>query len=298
MEISKELVEQLQLNEDQVKGITDFTTEQVATLKNEWDGKANENAEKILDGAASYFKKQTGLTIEREKGEKYADFIKRASDTYLENQKTEVHKLKSDYEAKIKDFKGGDATKAELEKVKSEYDEALKKLANYDELTEKASKYEEASQTLSTLKLEVAFGKIKPSFPKEVNEYEAKAKWENFKKDVLDKYTIELVDNEAIAIDKENKHRTLKLDDLVKKDETIQELIKGRQQEGTGAKTVDLKTVEGVPFKVPTNADSKMRSQLIKEHLATLNIGVTHPEYAKKFAELNTKILQGQTQAA
>ncbi|WP_428743250.1 hypothetical protein, partial [Tenacibaculum sp.] len=295
---TEEFIKEHNLNEEQVKGITDFSQEFIANKQKEWDGKANENAEGIINGVIKATQQKFGVNLDRQQGEKHADYLSRLSEAVLGNKQSELDKLKSDYEEKIKGVKGNEALTAEFEKMKQEKEEILKRYADYDEVKEKASKYEEANQTLSSLKLEVAFNGVKPSFAQDVNPYEAKAKWEEFKKEILGKYTIELVDNEPMAVDKENHYKTVKLKDLVDKDNNIQELLKGRQQGGTGAKAVDLKEVQGVPFKVPANADSKTRSKLITDHLLSKGLSKTSDQWSTEFAYLHKKILQGQTQAA
>lgn len=297
MELSKELIEQHKLSEEQVKGITAFATDHIAAQKKAWDSKANENAENILSGAIQYAQEKTGFKLERSQGEKAGDYLKRFSDGYLSNQKKELDVLKADYETKLKEFKGGDALKSELDAAKSKLDDALKKYADYEDLKGKAEKADEYSKQLFGLKQEVAFNNIKPSFPDTINPYEAAAKWGDFKKTVLEKYTLEIVDGEPVAIDKENVHRQLKLKDLLLKDQPVQDLLKGRSQQGTGAHAATSRTIEGVPFPVPDNADAAERSKLIREYLEKQGMSITHSEYAKKFSELNIKIVEAKKTA-
>ena len=70
-----------------------------------------------------------------------------------------------------------------------------------------------------------------------------------------------LLMGEPVAVSKENQYKQTKLEDLVKKDDELQKLLEGRKQTGTGGRTEDLETVEGVPFKVPKDADAKKRVQ-------------------------------------
>lgn len=298
-QLNEDFIKDNNLTEEQVKAVSGYVTgDYLPTVKKEWDGKANENAEGIIGGAVKSIQKQFGIELEREQGEKVADYLARFSTQVVSSKQDEIEKIKADYQEKIKGVKGTEALKEEYDKMKEQLDEVKQKYADYDELKEKAVKADEYGQQLSGLKLEVAFNGVKPNFPDTVNPYEAKAKWEEFKKGVLDKYNIELVDGIPMAIDKENEYKTVKLSELLSKDETIQELLVGRQQGGTGAKPTGLKDVDGVPFKVPENADAKTRSKLIAEHLATLGIGKMHDDYSAKFKELNEKIMLGQTQAA
>ena len=144
------------------------------------------------------------------------------------------------------------------------------------------------------MKMEVAFGKIKPIFPESVNKYEADYKWSQFQKDILDKYDIKIVDGEAIGIDKENEYKQVKLADLVKKDENLIALTKGAQSKGFGSKPKGVK-IEGVPFEVPEGSTSKDVQILIKDYLASQGKSITHKDYPKDFSDLNSKILSQRT---
>ena len=297
-QLNEDFIKDNNLTEEQVKAVSGYVaSDYLPTIKKEWDGKANENAEGIINGALKSIQNEFGLELDREQGEKAVDYLTRFSSKVVGSKQSELDELKSNYEEKIKGVKGAEALQGEYEKMKLEKDEILKKYADYDDLKEKADKYEEASQTLSTLKLEVAFNGVKPQFPNTVNKYEADAKWNEFKKGVLSNYTIEIVDNVPTAIDKENHHKTIKLEDLLSKDESIQELMKGRQQPGTGAEQKDLVDIEGIPFKLPVNAGAKDRSKAISEYLTSKGLTPSSNKWADEFAELNKKILQGKNQA-
>lgn len=290
MEFTKEFIEANGFNEDQTKVLSSYFSEESAKIKLEYDGKANENAENILTGAATKIHTDTG--VERERGEKIGDYIIRANAKFNESKISELTKVKSEYEDKIKNFKGSDETKAELTKAKEDNDKLLQKFADYETLKEKADKFEPLSNQYNSMKLEVAFSKVKPNFPDEVNKYEADVKWNALKNDILSKYDIEIVDGEAKAISKENKHSVVNLSDLVNKDENITILLKGRQQGGTGAKQANFTVVEGVPFKVPENATPTERTTLIREYLATQGVKQTSSNYATEFAKINSAILK------
>lgn len=297
MEISKEVIEAQKFTEDQVTAINSFgkthTDDLIAETKKEYDGKATADADAILDGAAKAITDLTGVA--RDKGQKIGDFIGSAWDSFSKTKTAEIDTLKSDLDKKIADFKGDDETKEALVKAKSDLDNLLKKTADYDTLKETAEKYTPLNEKFSGMKLEVAFGNVKPSFHKDVNSYEADAKWNEFKADVLKDNTIELVDGEAIAVDKENPHKTTKLKDLVEKDEALKKLIEGRQQGGTGAKETTLINIEGLPFEVPENADGKQRQKAIQDYLLTKDIGTTHPQYAEEFGKYNAIIIKQKT---
>jgi len=292
--ITPEVATELGLSTEQVTAITEKGNAYIADKQKEWDGKANANAENILAGAAKYAQTKFGITEERQQGEKYGDYLNRLADKGFEAKQATVTQLENEYKQKLKDFNGNDATKAELEKAKEELDKAKQILAGYDEIKAKADLADKLSEELTGTKREVAFQNVKPNFPDTVNPYEAKAKWDEFKKGVLEKNTIELVDGVPMAIDKENTYKQTKLEDLVKGNAELTALLTGRQQGGTGARaTGAASTIEGVPFEVTDLAktDTKERARIIKEGLAKEGIAPNHKDYSTKFAEYNTKIL-------
>lgn len=292
--LTEDLQKEHKFTPEQIAVLKPLYDNDIASQKKEWDKLANTNAENILAGAAKYAKEKFGVSDERQQGEKYGDYLNRIADKGLEAKKAEVETAKAEYDKKLKEFKGDEATKAELDAAKSELDKAKQTLANYDEIKGKAEKYDQTSEELKGMKLDIAFRDVKPNFPETVNAYEAKAKWDEFKKGVLEKYTIELVDGVAMAIDKENQYKTVKLSDLAAADKNLEELTKGRQQQGTGAKPQgkDIK-IDGLAFEVPDTAktDTKERAKVIKEQLAKENIQPTDPRYSVKFAEYNSKIM-------
>jgi len=119
---------------------------------------------------------------------------------------------------------------------------------------------------------------------------EESAKWDEFKNDVLSKYTIELVDNEPIAIDKDNEHKRKPLKELLEGNSNIGDLLKTRQQSGTGAKSADLMDVEGVPFKVPQGATSEEQSKMVREYLVEKLGSPLHKDFSKEMVDLLTKV--------
>ena len=288
--INEEKQTELGLTPEQVAGMQPLYESHVADLKGGWDGIANKNAEGIINGAISPIIKETG--INRNDGEKAADYLTRVGTSFLSGKTAELDRVKAEYEGKIKGVNGSETLSAEYEAMKIKHDEVLQKYSNYDELSEKAAKADEYGTQLSTMKLEVAFGNVKPSFPDTVNKYEAVAKWNELKAAIMETNTIELVDGVAMAVDKENPHKVAKLQDLVDKNEGIANLIQGRQQGGTGAKEASKVTIEGVPFEVPANATSEDRNKLIKEYLLKQGVSLISAEYSKKFSEYNTIILQ------
>jgi len=289
MELSAEQITELGLTEENAPKVVTFLSEQIATSKQEFEGLANKNAEAILDGALG--KIATDTNIARNQGEKAGDYIPRAWSEFNANRLSEIDASKLEYETKIKGFKGNDDLISKITNLETEKDTLLQKYANYDELKSQADLYNPLLEKYNANKLQVAFNSVKPNFPDTVNQYEAAAKWGDFKNEVLEKYDLEIVDGEPKAIDKENKHRILKLSDLLSKNENINTLLQGRQQAGTGSKETKLSDIEGVPFKVPEGIDAEQRSKLIREYLATKGINSTSNDYASKFAEINKAIL-------
>lgn len=288
--ITEEVKASLGLTDEQITGLSPVYQEHFATKQKEWDNKANENAEGILNGAISKIVETT--KVPRNQGEKVADYIERAGTAHLSNLKTDLETAKSEYDKKLKEFKGDEATKAELESAKLELDKAKQTLANFDEIKAKADKFEPLETEYKTMKLQIAFQGVKPNFPESVNPYESAKKWDDFVKGVQDKYIIELVDGEAICKDKDNEYKIAKLKDLVDGDETIKALTEGRKQAGTGAKQTSKK-IEGMPFEVPDNISRSEIHKLIENHIvAKEGIKISESRYSDRFSELWSKIPQ------
>lgn len=311
--LTPDIIQQLGVKDDQVKDLNTFIetakltpeVEKVlhtglinltAELKKSYDGKANENAENIISGAA---KKLTDVTgIQREQGEKYADFLIRASAKHLEAKEAKLTARQAELEEKIKNGNVSETVKKELEETKAKLQTLLQIEAEYEKVKDIAPKYTELEKSYNSMKIGNAFGSVKPSFPDTVNQYEAAAKWNAFVSGVQSKYNIEIVDGEAIAIDKENQYKTSKLSELVAKDETIQTLVKGRTQIGPGFKKPVTK-LEGIPFEIPENATSEERQKAIKEYLLNeLKLPIHSAKYAEEFSRLNSEIYKKQQKTA
>lgn len=292
MEFTQEFIESNGLSQEQVDAVkSHYDNEVIPGIKKEYDGLANKNAEAILDGATKAILTKFEINEERQQGEKVADFLSRIVEKPFEKAKSDLETKSKELADKLANFKGGDEWKQQVEKLSSEKEELLKKVAELEPLKGLDEKYKEASERLSGLKLNVAFNNIKPSFPKEVNQYEADAKWNTFKNTTLEKYNIELDDNNvAYAVDKENHYKKVKLQDLLGQDTDIAELLKGRQQTGTGANPKSFKDVEGVPFKVQDGASLEELSAQVREYLVKELGNNMHPQYAAKFQELMAKI--------
>jgi len=292
MEFTQDELTELGLTEENAPKVSAYLADKIAVTKKEYDGLANENAEGILNGVLKSAKDKLGVSIDREQGEKYADYLLRVSDSYFGSTKSQLASKQKEIDDKLKNFKGDNESKLKLQQLEDEKDSLLQKVADYDSVKEKAEKFEPLQSEYSKMKLEVAFNGVKPIFPKEANIYEVNAKWGEFKSGILNDYEIELVEGTAMAISKENKHKQVKLADLVGKDETLSKLVLGRQQSGVNAREINSVEIDGVPFKVPENADSAVRTQVIKDYLLNVKkLNPTSSEYSKQFSDLNKKIV-------
>ena len=290
MEFTKEFIEANGLNEEQIAAVTGFVQDEIVpNIKKEYDGKANENAEGILTGASKYAKEKFGVDLDREKGEKFGDYLQRISDAGLSTKLENLKIKEAELEEKLKNFKGSDEVKQKLLDAQKKNDDLLKQVAELEPLKGMDTLLQEKDQELVGLKRQVAFNGVKPNFPDTVNEFEADAKWKMFVNAFDEKYNLELIDGIAYGVDKENHHKKVKLSDVVKADENINNLLQGRQQKGTGADPVAMKKVDGLPFDIPKNASSEDLTKVVREHLLGKLGIITHKDYAKEFADLYTK---------
>lgn len=292
IEITEEFAKEHNLTTEQVAAVTTFGNEYgdslVADTKKEYDGLANKNAEAIISDVSKGYATITG--IERNEGEKFKDYFTRGWDSFSKTEKEKLATATADYEAKVKDFKGDEATANELIKAKEALDALKLSTVDFDKYKEDSEKYTTLSESNDKLKLEVSFGQVKPVFPETVNTFEADKKWQDFKANILKDNTIELVDGEATVISKENEFKTEKLKDLVAKDETLSALLQGRKQEGTGAKQGKLQKIEGIPFEIPEGADGNTIQKAIETHLVEKGLAYESREFSIQFGKLYDKI--------
>ncbi|MCP4336234.1 MAG: hypothetical protein GY679_00065 [Mycoplasma sp.] len=287
MELSQEFIQENGFNEDQVTAINGEVINHVADLKKGWDGLANANAEKIIDGALTKTVELTGIA--RNEGEKSADYLKRANELFFESTKSTLETEKQKLDKLIKDGKPSEQQQAQYDELKGKFDKLQQKEAMFTDYEENdyKGKYEKSKETLTKLNRKVAFNSVKPNFPDTVNSFEAKARWKEFQKNTEEKYNVILdEDNEAWVVDKENEHKTSKLSDLVSRDEILTELVKGREQKGIGSKDKKI-TLEGLPFEIKENATPLERTAAIKEYLATKYNSNIDAGYAKDFTKFN-----------
>jgi hypothetical protein len=293
MEFTEEFIKQNDLKPEQIEAVTGYLqNELVPNIKKEYEeeykGMANKNAEGILTGASKYAASKFGVEVEREQGEKYGDYLARITEIAFEKSKKDLESKQKEIDEKLANFKGGEEYKQQLEQLKSEKDELLKKVAELEPLQGIDEKYQQATEQLTGMKKEVAYNSVKPNFPESVNKFEAEHYWKEWKQMVENNYEIELVDGKPIAVDKENHHKQIPLDKLLEQNEDISSLLKGRQQRGNGAKPAEF--VDGLPFNVPKGASSQEQSQAVKEYLLKELGSIDHPDYSKKFIGLLTKV--------
>lgn len=290
-ELDSEFIGQNNLTEEQVAAITSNVSNSFAdfkkTTEESFKGVANDNAEQILKGAASAFVAKTGLQIERQQGEKYADFFDRGSKAYFESKE-------KDYQEKFKNLESNEGLKGEVEQLRTEKDTLLKKYADYDELKTKSSEYDSYKEENTKLTIDSAFSDAKPSFPDTANPYEVSSKYDNFKNRVLKEWDIKKLEGKWTLINKENIHKTMLLTEAVAKDKEISELA-NKKTVGSGTEFVEKTVeVEGYgKFSAKAKTDSSVRASEIRDFLKEQGLNPMSDAYAKKFAELNIKIAKG-----
>jgi len=283
--ITTEFAQEIGLTEQQVTKVT----EKISELEESWKSVANTNAEKIIEGAIDPIKKLTG--IEREKGQKAAEYLKLASENFFKGKQSALELREKELSDKLKSAPDSAALASELETVKGKLETLKEKEARFADWEENdyKGKWEESTKKLTSIQVEFEFDKVKPQKPENVNQYEFDYKWSEFKKSVLEKFNV----NEGNAVDKENEFKKVKLSDLIKKDENMASLLKGVVQ-GIGS-TKRVVKIADVPFDVPEGATPQERTKAIRDYLASKGIPVISNEYATQFEELNKKILAQKT---
>lgn len=276
-----------------VKGLgADFLTTTTKTLEEKFNLEAVTKADNILDDATKHIAEKTKLV--REKGEKAADYVARASSAFLASGQSEIERLKTEYNEKIKNFEGDPETKKELETLKGEVDRLKKIEAEFEPIKGVKADYDALVAENGRMKVDTAFGNSRPAFPATANKYEVDAKWDAFKNKLLGTHNVDIVDGEAWAIDKTNEHKRSKISELALADPDILALTKGRTPSGSGT-TVDDITVEGVPFAIKADATSEERSAAIKKYLTEeKKINFASNEYSIEFAKYNKLLLESK----
>jgi hypothetical protein len=289
MEFTEEFIQENGLTEEQLNAINPVIDQHITT---ELGTKVHEHTENNLGKIWGTVKDLTG--IERENGEKYADAIRRATELHFKGSEESYNRKLTELDDKIKNAKGDETLKQELESQKELITSLKQKEAEYDEWAKEdyKGKYEKASQDLTTMQQRIAFRDKLPTKPESVNKFEWDAKIKEFQTKALNENTLVFDENDTPwLVDKENEFKKVMLEEAIKHEESIQNLVKGRQQTGTGTKVIDKIKIDGVPFDVPKDATPQQRQTAIREYLAGQGIKTTDSNYSKQFGELNQKIL-------
>lgn len=298
MELQEQFITDNNLSSEQVTAINSFSSKSDTELKQGYEGKANKDAEGILTGAAAAVQKSFGFESPRGEGEKITDYFHRLGDLSVKGVLETGNKFKSDYETKLKDFKGNDALQSEFDLLKESSDIFKQKAASFEEWEKEdyKGKAEGRGKELLTLKRSLAFSGVKPNFPDSVNKFEADAKWKTFTDSVDAKYDFGIDENgDSVLKDKTNEFSTVKLEDLVKENKELTDLLTATKNPGIGSKP-STTSIEGVPFKVSENMTSKEITQKVKDYLVNeKKIGEFSPQFGDAFSELYSKIKQGKT---
>lgn len=298
-----EFVKEHNFTAEQITAVTGVVSEvytaNVATLKEEFSGAANTQAEGIIQGAIDKTQKDTGYTLARLDGEKNGEYLGRFNLSYLSAQKTDLEKSKLDYETRTKEFKGDETILNDLNTFK-EANKVLKgKEAEWDKVLNSGvqKNYDDLLIVNTALNQSVAFNSVKPSFDKDQNKFEITAKWDSFISEVLEKNTVVIHENVAYAVDKVNDTIKTKLEDLVKDNKELAPLISGRQQLGIDGKPINHKDVDGISFKVPADATDDELAALVQGQLTKDGVPDISPDYSTKFQEMYNKAKAGQKTA-
>lgn len=292
MEFTPEQIAEMGLSEENLPKFQEIVNAQEAELKQQWDGKANENAENIINGVVTSLEAKHGLTETRKQGEKMADYLSRVSpmiiDSALAKEKQSMVSKLAELDEKLKQAPTG-ALQNEFDELKGKYDTLQAKEAQFAEWEEKDYKgqVEQLSQKLSSQTRDIAFGSVRPSFPDTVNAYESKGRWNEFVANTEKSYNIEKgEDGTYVGVDKENPHKVVKLSELVAKDEALQALTQGRQQKGIGSQqSQSTESVDGLPFAVSKEMPDAEVSAKLRKSLEDSGLDRMSNEYAAKFAE-------------
>lgn len=294
IEFTPEFITEAALTPEQVTAISGYVTPKIQEITTSLSGKANEDAQRIIDSAIDGTQKAFKVELPREKGEKHADYLVRLNahivDANVTEAKENVLKLEQEYQSKLKDFQGDEATKAELQAAKDKLEAAQRKLIDYDELSEKAASVESLTVKNQVLTKIATFGAVKPFFPETVDPRIVRVEWDEFTARIEAEWDVDLIDKVPMAINKENPLKTEKLENLVKKDEELNKLLQGRQQSGTGA--TEVRQYDGVPFPVPVGASLTDLTTLIRQQVISEGIPQMDKRYPSRFKQLMDTVKQ------
>jgi hypothetical protein len=286
---------------EQVTKYTELTNANEATLKLGWDGKANENAENIIQGAFDSAVTKMGIEgITRNEGEKYADALLRTAPLFIDSA---LAKEKQSIVTKQKELElaiaagGGEALKTEHGILQAKFDILQQKDAKFKDWEENdwKGKYEEQGKQIDITNKSNAFNAVKPVFPETVNKFESDAKWKMFVSGIEGKFNIEKSadDKGFVLVDKANPHLTSTIEAELKKDETITALSTGRNLKGLGGEPKGDINIDGVPFSVPENPTPKERTKAITDYLVTVKgLDILSDDFGAEYSAFNKIILE------
>lgn len=305
-EINAELVTEHKLTDEAVTAITGQVTTALGTqltetenrLKGEFDGKANTDKNNILDQISKGVTKKFGFRA-REDAEKFEDF----AGNFLGFLEKGVKEKETELDKKIKDSSGIDqVAKDKLATLETERPELLEIVGKYNKIVDDdvLGKFESLQKEHTSQTNEISWQKVKPACPEGVNEFEFDAKWNDMVRGVEATHHIkwDADGKKGVGVNKEKSFETFPLDHFVSKDEPFQELLKGRQQPGSGAGTGKEVTIEGLPFTLPKGANIQEITERVTKHVnQEIGTDTFNPKWKERFRELSFKA-QGVTEAA
>jgi len=278
------------LTDEQKEGMT---PEQIQVVEDayklketEFLGLANKNADGIFNGAAEKLATLTG--IQRDEKEQYSAYFERLSNEWLptkaEQRILDAEKKANDkvleLEEKIKNHKGDESLKIELQKAKDE----LAKIP--DLLSEKENewkvKYDELETSSKSEKLNRSMADSMPKFDDNVNQFELAAKKKNAIDRISKAYELSFDENDKL-IGTKDYQKTL-VSELLKNDEELKDLILIEQGQGGGGEgsAKKLKTLA-----IPETIGKGAAQELIKIHIIkNENIDFLDEKFAVRFKEL------------
>ena len=301
MEFTEDFIKEQGLTPEQVKAISGHASKYIqdreADIKNEYSSLANTNAEKIIQGAIDSAQSKMGITVQRNEGEKFADYLGRATplfiDSALAKEKESLIKLQNKYNETIENGKFDQELKNELDSAKNKVSELLKKEASFEDTIKSMvpkNDYEAKLNELTQLKEAQAFNSVKPKFADGVNEYESDYKWKKAVAEIKSKYNIEIIDGEAVYKEIDNEFKTGKLKDLIEANKEISELKLGRQVKGVKSHEPNIK-LEDVPFLIPENATPEQITKMITDYLKVeRGLDKLDDRYSAEFSKINLAI--------
>jgi len=295
--INEEFQKENELSPELSQKINNLYSQSLTVEQEKFSKKAHDNAEAILTSVGTSIKKKLGVDIPRNEGEKYEPFLMRISDMVLENEKSEVSKLKSELDEKSKNFKGEEFLKTENEKLKNQIAEIQPQLIEFNKLKEGdfENKYNELSEKNQKILNDSVFTGIMPEKPKNISDYEWKGKWKDFQADVEANYDIKEVEGETLAFSKKNTLISKTIETLAKENKPISEMLEQQTNKTGFTKAQGDQTIEGVPFKVNKEWSGIERSEAIRNHLVeTKGLSIISNEYSEEFEKINGSILSGK----